>query len=322
MKTRSRLLLAVLFGVASAGTGVSALELSLPIGAALTVERTTKLDSFEAPIGPFNDGIVPRQTLEGTIIRRAWRIPVAGLTPLQVMVPLREQLVAQGFDLAYECAAASCGGFDFRFAVEVLSSPNMYVNIASFRYLTAFEGPREDPTRAVGVLVSVTAASSYVQVILADTRGDDMLPVREVAPTELPEIAMPAEEAVEIVEDALLSEGFMVLDDLEFDTGTSDLGPGPYASLVHLADVLRARDDLRVALVGHTDTVGGLEPNIVLSRDRARSVRARLVETYGVAEDRLDAEGMGYLAPRASNLTAEGREKNRRVEAILLNVTE
>ena len=75
---------------------------------------------------------------------------------------------------------------------------------------------------------------------------------------------------------------------------------------------------MRIALVGHTDTVGGLEANINVSRARARSVRQRLIESYGIAEERLDAEGMGYLAPVASNLTAEGRDQNRRVEVVLL----
>ena len=73
-----------------------------------------------------------------------------------------------------------------------------------------------------------------------------------------------------------------------------------------------------MVLVGHTDSVGLLEPNIALSRSRAESVRQRLINQYGVPEDRIDAHGMGYLAPIATNLTAQGREANRRVEAVLL----
>ncbi len=63
-----------------------------------------------------------------------------------------------------------------------------------------------------------------------------------------------------------------------------------------------------------------LDANIALSKRRAGTVRDRLVNEYGVPPGRVAAEGMGYLAPVASNLTPEGRERNRRVEALLLPV--
>ena len=110
-----------------------------------------------------------------------------------------------------------------------------------------------------------------------------------------------------------------MLERLEFETGTSDLGPGPYATLERLAELLTAEPALRIALVGHTDAVGGLEDNIALSRKRAEAVRQWLIDGHGVASDRLEARGAGYLAPRASNLTEAGREANRRVEVVLLS---
>ena len=115
----------------------SALEIELPVGARLTAERLSVLDSFDAPVAVFDGEVVPHLIVEGAIERRAWRINSPGLTPLQVILPLREQLVRQGYDLVFECSARECGGFDFRFDVEVLPGPNMYVNIAEYRYLTA-----------------------------------------------------------------------------------------------------------------------------------------------------------------------------------------
>lgn len=319
-----RLSFLFLFGFLPSIAG--ALDLALPNGAQLTVERATAPDSFDAPIAPFDGAIVPVRSFEGAVTRRAWRVPVAGLTPLQVMVPLREQLEAQGYDIVFECASQTCGGFDFRFAVEVLPGPNMYVNISSYRYLTAFKGSSEGPERAVTVLVSVTSAASYIQIVLTDTLADvGSLNTQPTAspPEEQNNSALenPVNGGVAVIKDRLLEDGYMVLSDLEFGTGTSELGPGPYPTLERLATLLRTRADLRIALVGHTDTVGGLDPNIALSRDRARAVRQRLIEAYGVVEGRLDAEGMGYLSPVASNLTPEGRERNRRVEAVLLNIS-
>ena len=55
-----------------------------------------------------------------------------------------------------------------------------------------------------------------------------------------------------------------------------------------------------------------------LSRQRAEAAERYLVQRHGIDPSRLSAEGAGYLAPVASNLTAEGREQNRRVEVVLL----
>jgi len=74
--------------------------------------------------------------------------------------------------------------------------------------------------------------------------------------------------------------------------------------------------DLKIAVVGHTDNVGGYETNLDLSRQRADAVVAELVAAYGVAADRLFAAGASFLAPIASNETDEGRALNRRVELV------
>lgn len=298
-----------------------AFDLELPVGARETAARASQIDSFEAPVGRFANGVLPVLALEGAITRRAWRVATAGLTPLQLIVPIREQIEAAGYEVIFECSSEGCGGFDFRFATEVLPGPNMYVNIASYRYLTAFQGPRDAPVRALGVLVTVTAAVAYVQLIQADTGADLQVLLPEMSTAPQSDLSEPIGAMPAVNESNLIERGFVVLRDLEFATGSTDLGVGPFGSLDRLAAVLRERTDLRVALVGHTDTVGGLAPNIAISKARAQAVRERLIRQYEVEPGRLDAEGMGYLAPIASNLTAQGRQLNRRVEAILLGMT-
>jgi len=97
------------------------------------------------------------------------------------------------------------------------------------------------------------------------------------------------------------------------------LGDAGAGALERLAAFLKDQPTVRIALVGHTDSVGSLQPNIALSRSRAAAVRDRLIEIYDIPPAQIEAEGMGYLAPVASNLTAQGREDNRRVEAVLLS---
>ena len=127
------------------------------------------------------------------------------------------------------------------------------------------------------------------------------------APPETPEIIT-----------CLQGSGHVVLKDLDFASGAGALSDRSYATLEALAAYLKANPARVVALVGHTDATGSLEANTALSRKRAEAVRARLIGKYEVPGGQVVAQGAGYLAPVASNLTQAGREANRRVEAVLL----
>lgn len=75
---------------------------------------------------------------------------------------------------------------------------------------------------------------------------------------------------------------------------------------------------MRVAIVGHTDSVGDFTYNVGLAQRRAEAVRnALLAEPNNVAPERLVAMGAGPISPVASNLSEEGRALNRRVEFVL-----
>lgn len=307
-----------------------AAALDLPANARLTAERVTAPDRYDAPVAPFDGTTIPVQTVEGRVIRQTWHIPGVNLTVLQVLAPLRAQLEADGFTPVLDCVADGCGGFDFRFGTEVLPAPAMFVNLRNFRFLTLRKGPADSPDAIVTLLISAGANAARVQIIEARNQAgagilqpagsgglapetqtaDALLPTR---PEARPDSAPGRDLAI-----GLSTRGFHVLDGLDFETGATALGPGPFPVLAELAAFLTATPDLRVALVGHTDTAGGLDDNIAISRARARSVRQRLVDAYGIDPARLDAEGMGYLAPRASNQTSAGREANRRVEAVVL----
>ena len=300
------------FALLALATPAGAVELSLPQSARLTVERDTGPDSYVAPIGPFVDGVLNTVTIEGDVARSAWRLEASGLTPLQVLRPLRSQLEAAGYDIVLDCGAVACGGFDFRFAIETLPGPNMYVNIRAYQFVTAVQGPLSAPTSIVTVLASTAASSVYVQIIQADAVKATQPPIN-AAPTP-----QPTSDANALA-DTLLSQGHAILDGLDFTSGTATLGGADAGTLERLAAFLKDQPTVRIALVGHTDSVGSLDPNIALSRSRAAAVRDRLIEQYGIPSAQIAAEGMGYLAPIASNLTPQGREANRRVEAILLS---
>jgi OmpA-OmpF porin, OOP family len=75
--------------------------------------------------------------------------------------------------------------------------------------------------------------------------------------------------------------------------------------------------DKNITIEGHTDNIGTNEYNQKLSEKRAKSVRQYLIDKFGINGSRLTAVGYGEEKPIASNDTAEGRQTNRRVEAVL-----
>jgi OOP family OmpA-OmpF porin len=108
-----------------------------------------------------------------------------------------------------------------------------------------------------------------------------------------------------------------VIKGIEFDRGTEKIRPISASTLDGAASVLTEFGALRVLITGHTDSDGGHDFNVDLSKRRAESVKAYLVGK-GVAEDRIETRGAGPDEPIADNKSAAGKQKNRRIEFKLL----
>ncbi len=106
------------------------------------------------------------------------------------------------------------------------------------------------------------------------------------------------------------------LSDILFDTNKATLKPQAQIALAKLTGVLSVFPDLNLRVEGYTDSTGTDEINNKLSKERASSVVAFL-QREGVPEARIASEGYGSRYPAATNGTAEGRAKNRRVEIVL-----
>ena len=108
-----------------------------------------------------------------------------------------------------------------------------------------------------------------------------------------------------------------VLDNCTFESGKATLKPEAYAVLDDLVDYLNRKDDERIEIGGHTDNVGKAEANMILSNNRANTVRAYLL-TKGIAPERVTAKGYGMTVPVDDNVDEEGRQANRRTEVKIL----
>ena len=104
--------------------------------------------------------------------------------------------------------------------------------------------------------------------------------------------------------------------DVLFDFDRDTLQPAAKDTLAKAASFIRDRAVKTARIEGHTDSRGKRAKNVLLSQQRADSVRAHLIG-LGVSPDRMEAKGFGPDQPIETNRTAAGRERNRRVEFVI-----
>jgi len=120
---------------------------------------------------------------------------------------------------------------------------------------------------------------------------------------------------------AVKTEGGILLtfdSDVSFALNSAQLSQQAQNELEKLIALLKERPQVRFVVDGHTDATGPAAFNQTLSENRALAVKAHLV-TKGIRADRIKTNGYGSTKPIASNQTAEGRLKNRRVEIRILD---
>ena len=105
--------------------------------------------------------------------------------------------------------------------------------------------------------------------------------------------------------------------EVSFDFNSASLKPTFYSSLNKIADIMARYPQTQILVVGHTDSVGSEQYNLDLSLRRANAVANYLI-SHGVAQQRMGTEGHGEMEPIASNDTADGRARNRRVEIFVV----
>ncbi len=108
------------------------------------------------------------------------------------------------------------------------------------------------------------------------------------------------------------------VNDIKYATSSADITKSSEYILDELIIFLKENPTVKIRIEGHTDNVGGMEQNMVLSNDRAFTVMGYLQEK-GVAAARLSFKGMGPTKPIKSNDTPEGRAANRRTEFVIVS---
>jgi outer membrane protein OmpA-like peptidoglycan-associated protein len=164
----------------------------------------------------------------------------------------------------------------------------------------------------------VAQAQLQQQASLADQRAQEADRMRLKAEDDQQQLRQQLLNQLNLIlETRDTARGLIVnMSDVLFDTGRYTLRPGAREKLAKISGIVLAHPGLRLAVEGHTDSVGGDEYNMKLSEQRADAVRDYLVQ-QGLSSDGVTAKGFGKTMPVADNSTAAGRQQNRRVELVV-----
>jgi len=116
----------------------------------------------------------------------------------------------------------------------------------------------------------------------------------------------------------LLTEGKLISYGIYFDVSKDVVKPESYGTLKEIAAVMNENPEVKVKIVGHTDSDGADPANLDLSKRRGASVKDELVKNFGIDASRLESDGLGETQPVAPNDTPVNKALNRRVEFIKL----
>lgn len=116
----------------------------------------------------------------------------------------------------------------------------------------------------------------------------------------------------------LLTEGKFVTTGILFDVNSDKIKPESYGVIKEIASVLKENSDVKIKIIGHTDSDGDEKANLDLSKKRSSSVKNALVKEFSISADRITTDGMGESQPVAPNDTPVNKAQNRRVEFVKL----
>ena len=112
----------------------------------------------------------------------------------------------------------------------------------------------------------------------------------------------------------LLTDGKLVTNGILFSINSAEIKTESYGVLKEIAGILNESKDVRVKIVGHTDSDGDDALNLELSKKRAESVKNTLSKDFGINPERMETDGKGETEPLEPNTSVINKANNRRVE--------
>jgi outer membrane protein OmpA-like peptidoglycan-associated protein len=273
--------------------------------------KGTNLSSYK------REFVKPPLKVEGKLTR-IWYEAAGDASSSELIRNYQNELRARGFQILYDSGQDPGGIKGYNFL-----APFSRMDIKTNRSTYVFFAANDKTARSSSARLKRAEGDVYVYMIAVEWPKDDKVykarrgaylavDIIEVKPMTQNMVTVSADE----MSRAITSSGRVALYGIFFDTNRAEIKPESRPALEQIARLLKKEPRMRLHVVGHTDNVGGYESNMSLSRRRAESVVAALTRQYGIASNRLTANGVAYLAPVAVNTTEDGRAKNRRVELV------
>lgn len=209
------------------------------------------------------------------------------------------------------------GGCGFMSAADKLTNPEAMTNFVEKVMFVKRRIPKKPEPPVVEEVVETPPAEETT--VPAET------PNVETPPEETPYVpdlvGEPQKDEVIILERELPHDKVITIElHVEFDLNKATVKPEYSDQIKKVADFMKKYPETEALLVGHTCSLGSEEYNLKLSERRANAVRNYLVNKFGIAPSRLKTHGAGESEPIADNNTEAGREKNRRVMAVISTI--
>jgi len=275
-------------------------EYTLPTGKNLSYDFDTRKAAFEDSL-----------SLEGRLNQNVYSVPM-GPSAAEVFRNYQADLSAKGYSILFEARQSDTG-------------PNLGSFFENMGPGSQIWGYSADEARYAAAMKDENGVKTYVALYVIEyqdgyerkfspKKGQVMVRLDTL---EVGAIAdrMVVVSAAAISKD-LASNGKVALYGILFDFDQASIKPESRPALDEIGKFLTDNPQQNIYLVGHTDNAGGFDFNMRLSRARAEAVAADLARTYGIQPGRMTPSGVGLQAPVASNLTEDGRAKNRRVELL------
>jgi len=277
--------------------------LTLPLGKQASEPSTRKPKFSES------------KTIEGKVTRLLYVSP-EGRSSLEVLRNYQTSLNKAGFETLFTCSQNQCGE---RMNQALYPLERRLKNSGQISEY-ALEFPRDQ--RYLSAKASTDRGDIYVSVYIAVCDINNfretfnhpvtLLEIVETKPMEGDKVTVTAD----FIAGEVKGSGHVAIYGIYFDTDKAEVKVDSEPVLGEIGKFLSMNPEIKLYIVGHTDSVGSLSYNLDLSQRRAEAVMNTLVKQYHIAPTRLVAKGVGPLAPIAANLTEEGRTKNRRVELV------
>lgn len=272
----------------------------VPLGKMLKYDFNSKQGNFEKS-----------EPLEGGITRVSYRVPDPLRSSLEVFRNYQNELTSNGWEILWSASGKGEFGNSFTYIYQSLrDNDQLFTYSEDQAHFLSARKASEGLTLTLFVSkyqyglrrgVKVEKDEPIVQLDLIQTK-----------PMETKMVLLTSSEMAKSIDNS----GRVSLYGIYFDFNKDELKPESDPTLEQVSALLRERANLKLLVVGHTDSVGDFDANRELSERRAAAVIGALTQKYGIANTRLRAFGASYSSPVANNASDEGRAKNRRVELV------